>query len=51
MFKKIIEFLRKIGMLHGGSAKWKGKGTGDYMTADLDKHRKEEHPDQSEHEE
>jgi len=40
MLKKILDFLRKIGLLHGGSATWKGKGTGDYMTADMDKHKK-----------
>jgi hypothetical protein len=41
MFKKIIKFLRKIGLLHGGSSKWKGKGTGDYNIADLDKRDKD----------
>lgn len=38
MLKKILDFLRKIGLLHSGSATWKGKGTGDYNTAELDKH-------------
>lgn len=49
MLKKIIAFLRKIGILHGGSASWKGKGTGDYNTAEYDKHEKhDEHTDEHE---
>ena len=42
MLKKILDFFRKIGLLHGGSSSWKGKGTGDYNTADLDEHKKKE---------
>lgn len=48
MFKKILDFLRKIGLLHGGSASWKGKGTGDYNTAEYDKHEKHEESDEHE---
>ena len=48
MLKKILDFLRKIGLLHGGVKTWKGKGTGDYNTAEYDKHEKHEESDEHE---
>ncbi|MFC1599842.1 hypothetical protein ACFL3T_02325 [Patescibacteria group bacterium] len=48
MLKKILDFLRKIGLLHSGSATWKGKGTGDYNTAEYGKHEKHESSDEHE---
>jgi hypothetical protein len=41
MFKKLIEFLRKIGVIRSHSSTWKGKGVGDYNTGEYQNKKKE----------